>query len=315
MEVELRHLHSFLVLAEELHFGRAAERLGVVQPALSRQIRGLEVELGTALFDRSSRPIALTSAGVAFLSEARVAVRHAERAVVAGRRAGRGEIGQLAVENTFWAYTAILPAVVRAFRARAPNVRLELATASGPTQQVERLEKELVDVCFTAFGHWSVKRRALQVEPLLEDPMTAIVPDHHGFAERPEIELAELASEPLIMLSHAIVPGLLDRQMAIFHERGLSPTLVQEAPDPLALFSLIGAGLGVGIHMASFATLRPPGVSFVPIAGNPGTAKLLLLWRRDDEREVLRMFLDTAREVAARRPAPNVLRQLPTSGA
>jgi DNA-binding transcriptional LysR family regulator len=313
MEIELRHLRSFLTLAEEMHFGRAAERLRVAQPALSRQIRGLERELGTALFDRASRPIALTSAGLAFLHEARVTVRQAKRAVDIGRRAGRGEIGHLAVGTTFWGYTAIVPALVRAFRVRAPEVGLELSTARGPTVQVEGLERERLDVCITAFGHWSAKRRALQVEPLLEEAMEAIVPEHHRFADRSEIELAELATEPLVVLSHAVVPGLVDRQMAIFHEQGLSPTPVQEAPDPLALFSLIGAGVGLGIHMASFGNLRPSGVTFVPIAGNP-TAKLLLLWRCDDHREIVRMFLDTARQVAGRREGPAALRRLAAGG-
>lgn len=308
MQIELRHLRSFLALADELHFGRAAQRLHVAQPALSRQIRALERELGTELLDRRLRPLALTAAGIAFLHEARRAVRQAHRAVDIGRQVGRGEIGQLSIETTFWAYTAIVPAVVRAFHARAPQVGLGLSTAVGPTEQVEGLEKERIDVCFTAFGQWTVRRRELHVEPLLEEPMAAIVPDDHRFAQRSQVNLRELADEPFVALSHAIVPGLVDRQMAIFHERGLSPMLVGEAPDPLALFALIGAGIGVGIHMASFGNLRHPGVAFIPIADHGATARLLLVWRRGDDREIVRLFVATARDVARSRKPPDVVR-------
>ena len=309
MDVELRHLRSFLALAEELHFGRAAERLHMTQPALSRQVSGLERELGVGLFDRTSRPIRLTTAGAAFRDEARLAVHQAGRAVETGRRAARGEVGRLSVQTTFWAYNAIFPAVARAFRARAPKVTLELSTAVGPTAQVEGLEKERLDVCFTAFAQWLVRRRILEVEPLLEEEMVAIVAKDHPFAQRSEVGLAELAEEPLVSLSHAIVPGLIDRQMAVFHERGLSPTPIQEAPDPLALFSLIGAGVGIGMHMASFSNLHHPSVAFVPIAGDAPTAKLLLLWRHGDDRETVRNFLDTAREVARTLEPPEVFRR------
>ena len=305
IEIELKHLRSFLAVAEEMHFGRAAERLYVAQPALSRQIRGLERELGTDLIDRTSRPIRLTTAGAAFLPEAQAAVQQAGRAVDTGRRAARGELGQLSVEATFWAYNAIVPQVIRAFRAHAPGVSLELSTAAGPTTQVDGLQKERLDVCFTAFARWPVGRRALKVEPLLEEQMVAIVADDHPIARRAEVGLEELAAESLISLSHAIVPGLIDRQMAIFHERGLSPAPLQEAPDALALFTLVGAGLGVGVHMASFSNLRPPGVVFIPIADAP-TAKLLLVWRRDDEREILNSFIHVARGVARSREPPAV---------
>lgn len=312
MDVELRHLRSFLAVAEELHFGRAADRLHVAQPALSRQLRGLERELGAELFDRRSRPIALTSAGAAFLEEARLTVVQARHAVETGRRAARGEVGHLSVDTTFWAYTAIVPAVLRTFRDHTPGVSVALSTAHGPTKQIEALQQQRVDVCFTAFAQWIVGRSALEVEPLLEEPMMAIVATDHPFAGRAGVGLEELAGEPLVALAHAIVPGLIDRQLAMFHARGLSPTQVQEAPDPLALFSLIGARVGIGLHMASFSTLCPPGVVFVPITGEAPTAELLLVWRRDDERETVRAFIDAARAVARSRDLPPVLRRAQT---
>lgn len=309
IDIELRHLRSFLVLAEELHFGRAAERLHVAQPALSRQVRALELELGTDLLDRTSRPIRLTTAGGAFVGEAQLAVQQAARAVDTGRRAARGEVGRLSVQTTFWAYNAIIPHVVRAFRRRSPQVSIDLSTATGPTAQVDALQRERLDVCFTAFAQWLVQRRALEVEPLLEEQMVAIVARDHPFARRSAVGLDDLAGEPFVSLPHAVVPGLIDRQMAAFHERGLSPTPVQEAPDLIALLALVGGGVGVGLHMASFSNLRHPGVAFVPIADDPPTAKLLLVWRRGDDREIISSFLDTAREVARSLEPPEVFRR------
>ena len=308
MQIELRHLRSFLTVVEEGSFGRAAKRLRVAQPSLSQQIRRLEHELGVELFDRNSRPIGLTAAGRTFAEEARLAVDQADRAVANGRRAARGELGRLSLGTTFWAYNALVPAVVRAFRARAPDVQLDISTAP-PTVQVDDLQKRRLDVSFLAFAQWLVGRRAIEVEPLMDEPMVAIVASDHPLARRAAVSLAELAEQPFVALAHAIVPGLVDKQMEAFHERGLYPTQVQEAPDPLALFSLIGAGVGVGMHMASFGQMRHPGVAFVPIEGDPVTATLLMLWRRDDDRALLRGFLDTARDCAGSLPALEVFRR------
>ncbi len=297
MHIELRHLRSFLAVAEELHFGRAAERLEVAQPPLSQQIRRLETELGVELFDRTGRPIRLTAAGEAFLEEAQLALRHAARATQRSRRAAGGQLGRLSVGATFWALTAVVPSVLRAFRARTPRVALELST-SAPTHLVDGLQKEQLDVGFVAFAEWSGGRPTLSAEPLLEEPMMAIVPEDHRFAKRAAIRLEELAHEPFVTFSRAVVPGLVDQQMAAFSKRGLTPAEIEETTDPWALLTLIAAGVGVGLHMASFSKVRHPGVAFVPLEGDPPTATLLLLWRRDDDREVLRIFLDCAREIA-----------------
>jgi len=298
MDIELRHLRSFIAVAQELHFGRAAQRLHVAQPPLSQQIRRLEDTLGVALFDRSTRPIRLTAAGDAFLEEAQLSLRHAERAVHRSRRAAGGEIGRLGIGATFWALSAIVPAVLRGFRARVAEVSLELTTAA-PTALVDDLKKERLDLGFVAFAEWSGGGRTLQAEPLLEEPMMAIVPEGHPFAQRASIGLEELADEPFVMLAHAIVPGLVDQQMAAFHARGVAPADVHETTDPWALLSLIAAGVGVGLHMASFSRVSHPGVVFVALAGDAPTATLLLLWRREEDRELVRTFVSVAREVAA----------------
>jgi len=297
MDIELRHLRSFLAVAEEMHFGRAAQRLHMAQPPLSQQIRRLEDELGVELFDRGGRPIRLTAAGVAFLEEAQLSVRHAERAVRDSRRAVGGQIDKVAVGATFWALSAIVPSVLRRFRGVVPQATLELRTTAPPAL-IEDLRHERLDVAFVAFAEWSGGGRTLQAEPLLEESMMAIVPDDHPFALRGEVRLEELAEQSFVTFHHAVVPGLVNQQMAAFHARGVVPADVHETSDPWALLSLIAAGVGVGLHMASFSRVRHPGVTFVPLEGDAPTATLLLLWRHEDDRLAVRTFVEVAREVA-----------------
>lgn len=315
MEIGLRHLRAVVAVAEERHFGRAAERLHIAQPPLSRQVRDLEEELGAELFDRSRRPVRLTAAGEAFLGEAKRGLDQVARAVDRGRRAGRGELGRLSIAALPWAHNGILPPVVSAFRARAPDVYLELSTQA-PGDQAEALRNGRLDIGFAGFAHWLAAVRGLEVEPLLEEPFVAMVADDHPLARRTEVSLEQLASEPFVSISRAGAPELSDVQAGAFSERGLSPTLAQEAPDPEALLGLIAAGVGVGLHMASFANLRRRGVTFLPLADAAPTATLFLLWRRGEAQKAVRIFVDTAREVArACRGSGDAARALEQPGA
>lgn len=295
MDIELRHLRSFVVVAEELHFGRAAERLHISQPPLSQQIRRIEREVGTPLFDRT-RPIRLTEAGVVFLQEARRALEHVRRGVETSARAGRGEFGHLSVGAINWAHAAIVPALMRALRTRAPDVRVAFSTSS-PVDQMDELLEERLDLAF-AFAPWPMASSALQVEPLIEESMVALVAHEHPLASRAQIPLHDLASEPLLVLSSAITPGLMAQQMTALHERGLAPPRIHVVGDPQTLLSLVAAGAGVSLHMASYRNLRRD-VAFVPLEDDAApTAKLLMVWRRKDERPLLHLLLDTVRAVA-----------------
>ena len=294
---EVPHLRSFIVVAEELHFGRAATRLKVSQPALSRRIRLLEEQLGAELFDRGKQPIRLTAAGSAFFEDAQLALHHSARALEQGRRAARGELGHLSLGAISWANNAIVPDALRAFHGRAPDVSFDLYTTS-PNAQVEGLHKRRLDVGFSAFARWMKDGPGLRVEPLLEEPMVALIPQDHPLATRPHVSLAELANERLVVLADSVTPGLVDKQVSIFHERGLSPANIQDTHDPWALHTLVAAGIGVSLHMASFSNVRHRGVAFVPLEGDPPTATLFMLSRRDDDRELVRSFLASTREVA-----------------
>jgi DNA-binding transcriptional LysR family regulator len=292
-----RHLQSFIAVAQERHFGRAAERLHVAQATLSRRIRLIEEELGAELFDRSVQPVRLTAAGTAFLAEAQLASHHVQRALEHGRRAARGEVGELSVGAISWATNAIVPAALRAFRARTVDVRVALYTTS-PGNQVEALQRRQLDVGFSAFAPWLRGRSGLQIEPLLHEPLVAIVPDDHAFARRAAVSLEELARERFIVLSDAVAPGLIDKQVSLFHERGLSVADVQTVNDPWALLALIAGGMGIGLHMASFSNAAHRGLAFVPLEGEAPTATLFMLSRADDQRTAVALFLETTRAAA-----------------
>ena len=299
------HLASFIAVAEELHFGRAAKQLNVAQPTLSRRIKLLEEQLGTELFDRRKQQISLTAAGAALLGDARLALHHSRRAIEQGRRAAAGEEGRLAIGAISWANNAVVPSALRAFHTSAPNVGFELFTTS-PAAQVDALLQQRLDVGFSAFARWTQGRAGLEVEPLLEEPMVALVPRQHPLAGCARVALEDLARERLIVLADQVTPGLVDKQVTLFHERGLSPAEVQDVYDPWALQALIAAGIGVGLHMASFSNVRHRGVAFIPLEGEAPTATLFMLSRRGEDRELVRRFLTSTREVAATLEPPEV---------
>jgi len=294
MELELRHLRYFVAVAEERHFGRAAERLHIAQPPLSRQIARLEQELGAELFDRATRPIRLTAAGAAFLDEAQFILAQTRRALERGRRTARGERGHLSVAGLPWAYGGILPSVVRAFRARVPDASLELSTHA-PFDQIDAVGRKWLDVGLT---RPVIETRSVCVEPLLEEKMMAIVPEEHPLAERPQISFADLASESFVSIAEDAAPGFVYEQTTEFARRGIAPQVVHEAPGPQAQLALVAAGVGVGLHLTASSDLRHPGVALVPIEGDAPIQTLALVWRRNDDRELVRIFLDTARELA-----------------
>jgi DNA-binding transcriptional LysR family regulator len=294
MEVELRHMQAFVALAEERHFGRAAERLQIAQPPLSRQIRELERELGTELIDRSTRPVRLTVAGEVFLERARIAVREAHRASERARWGSRGQLAWLSVAGLPWGFNGILLAAARAFGVRRPGVRLELSTTT-PALQADSLRDGALDV---VFAQWANDTGGLQLEPLLEEPRIALVPGEHRLARGPALSLEELARAPFVAMCPVCYPNLARDHATLFYDRGLRPEPAQQACGPLEQLGMVAAGLGLGLALASLRPLRPRGVSFVPLERDTPPSSLHLLWRRGDAREHLRAFLDTAREVA-----------------
>jgi DNA-binding transcriptional LysR family regulator len=287
--MELRHLRYFVAVAEERHFGRAAARLRMAQPPLSRQIQALESELGFVLFERNRRQVELTPAGKTLLEHTRGIFEAVDLAVHEARRASQGESGRIVVAypSTF-AYSG-LPELVRAYRAKFPGVELVLRELS-PQQQLDALRDHRADV---GFIRAPVDEPGLSTELVRSEPLVAALPTGHPLAGRTSIPLALLAKEPFVLFPRGRGPAYFDHLIGLCREAGFTPRIVQEAPQ-LDIVSLVAAGLGVSILPSSIRKFRRSGIVLRPIVGGPRT-ELLVVWSARNRSAVLGEFLDVLR--------------------
>jgi DNA-binding transcriptional LysR family regulator len=299
-QLELRHLRYFVVTAEELHFGRAAARLGIAQPALSQQVGRMEALLGCALFTRRPR-VALTPAGLALLDTARRALAQVRQGVEATRRAGRGEAGVLTVGFAASVMLSVLPAVIRAYRERHPGVELRLREMS-TSAQVQALRDGTIDVGFLR-EPWPDE--AIFCEPVVREPYVAVLPPEHPLTGRPRIPLAELAGEPFVHFPREVAPTLHDQVMALCRAAGFAPRVVQVAQEWLTIVGLVESGLGVSLAPASFRRLRWGGVRYVPLSPRGLLTTVALCRPRGVVSPTVEGFVRVAREAAGAPSAPS----------
>ncbi len=293
--MELRHLRYFVTVAEELHFGRAARKLHISQPPLSMQIRSLEGELGVTLLNRNQRHVALTHAGNAFLGEARHILARLDQAVLMTRRAGRGEIGELAIGFISVADYNVLPIVLREFRARYPLVNLTLRESTSDAQ-VQDLVAGRIDVGFLLPP---VAHPSLSSAPILREPLIAALPDRHPLARKPgKLALAKLKDAPFILFPRAMAPGMYDDILSFCRAAGFSPRVEQEAVQMQTIVSLVSAELGVALIPASLTNLQRTGVTYKSIRETSPLTEIHLAWRSGEEMPTLRVFVELALQAA-----------------
>jgi DNA-binding transcriptional LysR family regulator len=293
--MEMRRLRHFVVLAEELHFGRAARRLALTQPPLSISIRGLEEELGVRLFERTRRNVSLTHAGAIFLGEARAILERSERAVELTRAAYRGEVGRLTVG--FLAATAytLLPPVLRDFSSRYPAVSLDLRELGMP-EQLEALRRADIDVGLLR----PVADAALDSEVILEEPMMVALPAGHRLARLARIPAKRLAEERFVLFRRVLGSVFRDLVVDFCARAGFEPRVGQEASQTHAVMGLVSAGLGVALVPASVRAIGMRGVVLRAVARGAPVARTALAWQRGDDSPLLRGFVETARAAAKR---------------
>jgi DNA-binding transcriptional LysR family regulator len=294
MSPELRHLRYFVAVAEELHFGRAAERVGVAQPALSQQVRRLEAIVGAELFARSTRSVELTPAGAALLPHARRALAEADRGVELAARAARGEVGHLTIGFIETAAVSLIPAAVRSFRDQHPDVTLSLRELAVDAQ-IQGLRARSLDL---GVVRAPVDASDLEVIAVADDRLLAAVPDSHSRAAAESISVQELADQPLVALSREVVPGLHDQVISLFSEHGHSARITQEATSIQAVMGLVAAGLGIALLPSSVRSLSREGIAFVDLNSTEPSV-ILAVSRRDESSPLVRTFLETARSVSA----------------
>jgi DNA-binding transcriptional LysR family regulator len=293
--MELRHLRYFVAVAEELHFGRAAIRLRVSQPALSQQVKALEGDLGVELLVRTKRHVVLTDAGRAFLDEARRALAAAETATRVARRAARGDLGRLRVGYVDLAMWEVLPAILRAFCERHPEVDLTLTELHREPQR-RALERGDLDVgCFTL----REGDGAFTGQLVASDPLVAALPSGHPLARRPRVRLAALQRDPWVIFPRELRTQYTELVYATCAAAGFVPHVAQEASQLHTLSALVSAGVGVSLLPRAVARAARAGVAFRPLAGQEAAPRLALhlVWRTDDLSPAGAQFVSAARTV------------------
>ena len=259
--MELRHLRYFVAVAEELHFGRAAQRLHMAQPPLSQQIRRLEQDLGVSLFHRTNRRVELTDAGRAFLVEARSTLAQAEHARAVAGRASRGEIGQLIIGYMASAELNVFPRLLPAFQRRHPEIELAFQLL-GASEQLQALRDRQIHAGFLRLP---ASDRALAVKPILREPLVVVLPARHPLARRRSLPLLALRDERFLLFSRRFAPGYYDALMAICREAGLEPKVVHATNRLHTTLSLVATGRGVLLTGKSVDRLDRPGVVCRPL--------------------------------------------------
>jgi len=303
--MELRHLRYFVTVAEELHFGRAARRLHLSQPPLSMQIKDLETEIGTLLLARTRRRVELTTAGGVFLREAREILSRVEQATAAARRAGRGEIGELAVGFVTIADYNVLPSVLSEFRAQHPDVRLSLREATTDSQ-LRDLAEQRIDIGFVLAP---IQEEGLATRPLLSEPLVAALPQTHPLARgRAALSLSRLADLPFILFPRHMAPGLYDDVVGFCRRAGFIPRVEQEAVQMQTIISLVSAGLGVALIPASMRNLGRSGVVYRALREKSPQTEVLVAWRKGENTPTLQRFLECVERVVKARDKPRARR-------
>ncbi|MET8516753.1 LysR substrate-binding domain-containing protein [Streptomyces sp. NPDC005077] len=293
--MELRHIESFIAVAEELNFRRAAERLHVAQPPLSQQIKRLERDVGATLLFRTTRHVALTPAGEAFLYEARRAVQGAHAARRAAREVAAGRTGVVRLGFSGPASYEVLMLLTKMYRMRRPQVRLDVVGPVYGSDLAERLSHGEIDA---SLARLPVQGSRIAVREIVRQDMAVALPADHSLADRPFVKLHDLSDEPVISYSEehrGAVPSVVQ---TAFREHGFSPNVIQSAPDMHAIMSLVGGGAGIGFVPLSVSHIKVPGVVLVPVPEIP-PLPLALAWSEDDVNPALAALIDIIDDVSA----------------
>lgn len=294
--MELRHLRYFVTLAEELHFSRAAEQLRIVQPALSKQIKRLEDELGVRLLHRTKRKVELTEAGELFLDEARQILKQADEAAEIAQRASRGEIGKLKVGFVGPATLDVLPKAIKVIKERYPKLHLRLRELT-TSEQVEALSNGSIKVGLVRELK-DYDANILNVRPILRESLVVALPEDHHLVALSKVPLEALADEPYILLCHRLEPGLREKYLGACRNCGFSPRVVQDATHVDTMLGLVAEGIGLSLAPASLKKIQRDQVVYRELQSPSPEIEMAVAWRQDDSSQILNTFLRILEEVA-----------------
>ena len=287
--MELRHLRYFVSVADELNFTRAARKLHVAQPALSRQIRQLEDELGAALLVRDRRHVGLTAAGAAFLVEARAILDRSDRAIQVVQDSERPGSGTLNVGYVWGLFHSLVPSVVHHFRTQFPDVAVNLFDLSA-TEQAEQLVDGRLDAGFIGFAE-EADEAGLNKKAIGQNRFVAALPATHAAATEAEIELAQLKDDLFFVISTKTYPGAARVVAQACAGAGFKPRILQAAERGHTLLALVAGSCGVALVPESLQALPHPGVVFKEVR-NPPQSTLYLAWMGKNRSKLQKAFVE-----------------------
>jgi DNA-binding transcriptional LysR family regulator len=286
MDIDLADLQAIVTLAETLHFGRAADRLHVSQPALSKRIRRIEDTVGGPLLVRRYRDVRLTEAGRLLADRGRRLLEESAAAVALSQRAVRGEAGLLRIGFGIASILGLLPSVLLRFRTAHPDVQLHLRDMSTP-EQIAALGAGEIDVGFVRLP---VSDSRLIVRAVLDERLVAALGPRSPW--NPRLGLRSVAAEPFIIISRARSASFYNHALSMCAASGFAPRVVQEANELFTVLSLVGAGLGVSLVPRSAALMRLPGVRFREVKQPEAAWNIAVAWRREgDELPLVQRFV------------------------
>lgn len=291
--MEVTEAKAFIVLAEELHFGRAAERLKMGQPPLSRLIQRLERSLGTQLFNRTSRQVELTVAGKTLIEPARDLVAASERAIESVKSTITGQVGTVSLGFAGASSNAEVAALARELALRAPRLRFEVQSSQFADDSLKKVLDQSLDF---AIGLWEFLPSELDALHLSDDEALIALPKNHPQARHDTIQMAELAQDPWINLPGGYNSALQNRFRQLTLNAGFVPRRNQTVPDSWTVMLLVGLGMGASLTLSSVASSIPADdVKFLQVEDPSNTPlPLRLVWRRDALNPVLETVIDTA---------------------
>ncbi len=267
----LAAIHCFLALTDQRHFGRAAARLGISQPALTQQLKRLERQLGVVLIERSARQFTLTAAGQALVTEGRRLVDHAAATVENVRRAARGERGRLRLALLASCSLGVVGRALQMLQAEYPDVSVELL--DDPPDALAGVAAGILDA---ALLRGPVAYPAVVADLVAEEPLIAVLPAGHPLAARPRVALGELRTERFVMFKRSASPPLYDAIIATCHAAGFAPHVAQEAGEWQTIASLVVSGIGIALAPQSAREIAHTAVRYLALEDVPGTVSLML---------------------------------------
>jgi len=290
--MELRHLKYFVTAAEELNFRRAAERLYIAQPPLSRQIRQLEEELGVDLFHRTKRGVSLTEAGQAFLDEAQLTLVQAERAAQAAKRASGIPQRKLTIGFSICLFNRILSGIVQAFRQAFPEVSIALMEMS-TSEQVQALVEGEIDVGLVRLP---IAEETIVTETILIESLVLVLPADHALSSQAEISMQSLAIEQFVLFPSEANPELHSQIIRNCQQAGFQPNIVQEATPPEVVIRLVEAGAGISLVPASTQSRHHAGVIYRELTDSASQLEIAIAWHKQRTSPLVDQFLGVVRQ-------------------